>query len=172
VAVTDVTALVRSSDVRDVGRDRVLADFDRRAVEADVRDVVLPTAVGAATHLDVDPAGQLVVELHLLQTLRDRLIETHRARDSKLARIRAGAADDIGDLVRSGVAEPQLAEALPHLVDSLIADPPEDQVLVDGRPGVSAAVLAHHLSKTAELVRRQVAARNLDLHRREAVLAL
>ena len=37
----------------DVGRDRVLADLDRRAVEPDVGDVVLAAAVRAAAHLDV-----------------------------------------------------------------------------------------------------------------------
>ena len=54
LAVDDLAALVVAGDVRDVGRDRVLADLDRRAVEADVGDVVLAAAVRAAAHLDVD----------------------------------------------------------------------------------------------------------------------
>src|SRR6185437_7542482 len=48
-----VGAFVYAAHVRDVGGDRVLADFDRCAVEADVGDVVLCAAVRAAAHLDV-----------------------------------------------------------------------------------------------------------------------
>ena len=56
LAVDDLAALVVAGDVRDVGRDRVLAGLDRRAVEPDVGDVVLAAAVGAAAHLDVQLA--------------------------------------------------------------------------------------------------------------------
>ena len=56
-AVDDLAVLVVAADVGDVGRDRVLADLDRRAVEPDVGDVVLAAAVGAAAHLDVDAAA-------------------------------------------------------------------------------------------------------------------
>src|SRR5205823_12128540 len=47
----DRPAFVVAAHVRDVGGDRVLAHFDRRSVEADVGDVVLGAAVGAAAHL-------------------------------------------------------------------------------------------------------------------------
>src|SRR5207253_6191207 len=53
-AVYDLAALVVAAEMDDVGRDRVLADLDRCAVEPDVRDVVLAAAVGAAAHLHVD----------------------------------------------------------------------------------------------------------------------
>src|SRR5438067_679599 len=59
--VAHVTALIRAADVRYVGRNRVLAHLDRGTVEADVGDVVLPAPIGAARHLDVDPAGELIV---------------------------------------------------------------------------------------------------------------
>src|SRR6476620_7513897 len=55
-----VGAFVYAAHVRDVGGDRVLAHFDRGAVEADVGDVVLGAAVGAAAHLDVDLARERV----------------------------------------------------------------------------------------------------------------
>ena len=61
-AVEHLAALVVAADVGDVGRDRVLADLDRRAVEPDVRDVVLAAAVRAAGHLDVDPPRERVVD--------------------------------------------------------------------------------------------------------------
>ena len=150
----------------------MLADLDRRPVEADVRDVVLPAAIGAAAHLDVDPAGQLVVELHLLEALRDRLIEPHRAGDSELARVGARAADDIGDLVGARFAELELGQAVQTSYTRLVADPAKDQVLVHRRTGIAAAVLAHDLTEAAELLRRQVTARDLDLDGAEAALAL
>ena len=55
-----VGAFIHAAHVRDVGGDRVLADFDRGAVEADVGDVVLGAAVGAAAHLDVHLTRQLI----------------------------------------------------------------------------------------------------------------
>src|SRR4051794_11198163 len=56
-AVLDDAAVGGAAYVRDVGRNRVLADLDRRAVEADRGDVVLAAAVGAAGHPHVDLAG-------------------------------------------------------------------------------------------------------------------
>ena len=67
-----VAVLVRAPDVRDVGRDRVLADLERGAVEADAGQVVLAAPVRASAHLDVDLAGQLVVDVHRDQALVDR----------------------------------------------------------------------------------------------------
>jgi hypothetical protein len=63
----------------------MLADFDRRAVEADVRHVMLSAAVRAAAHLDVDLTRQLVGDLHGFDPLLDRLVEPHRACDAELA---------------------------------------------------------------------------------------
>src|SRR5207253_1228276 len=85
----NVAALIATADVRDVRGDGVLPHLDRRAVEADVGDVVLRAAVGAAAHLDVDPAGQRIVELHLNDALLDGLVQTHRARDAELAGVGA-----------------------------------------------------------------------------------
>src|SRR5207244_2977707 len=69
LAVDDVAALVVAGDVGDVGRDRVPTGLDRRAVEPDVGDVVLAAAVGAAAHLDVQPARQRVGDPHLVEAL-------------------------------------------------------------------------------------------------------
>src|SRR4051794_19473260 len=170
--VDDLAAFVVAADVGDVGGDRVLADLDRRAVEPDVADVVLAAAVGAARHLDVDPARQRVGDPHRLDPLLDGAVEAHRAGDAELAGVRAGAGDDVVDLVRAGLAEAERVEALPHVVDRLVADPAQHEVLVHGGAGVAAAEVAHDLREPAELLRREVAARDLDLHRAEAPLAL
>ena len=171
-AVDDLAALVVAADVGDVGGDRVLADLDRRAVEPDVADVVLAAAVRAAGHLDVDLARQRVGDAHRLDALADRVVEPHRARDAELAGVGAGAGDDVVDLVGAGVAEAELLEALPDVVDRLVAHPAQQEVLVHGGAGVAAGEVAHDLREAAELLGREVAADDLDLHGREAVLAL
>src|SRR5207248_1274902 len=124
--VAHVTALICAADVRYVGRNRVLAHLDRGTVEADVGDVVLPAPIGAARHLDVDPAGELIVELHLRHSLADRLVEAHRAGDPELARIRPRAGHDVGYLIGAGLPQTELAEALPDLVKGLVAHPAQN----------------------------------------------
>ena len=87
------------------------------------------------------------VDLHRLDPLLDRPVEAHRGGDPELAAVGAGAGDDVGDLVGAGVAEAELAEPLPDVVDRLVADPAQDEVLVHGRAGVAAGVLAHDLRR-------------------------
>src|SRR5207302_157481 len=140
--------------------------------EPDVRDVVLAAAVGAAAHLDVDPLGQRILDLHLLEALLHGLVEAHRARDAQLARVGAGAGDDVGDLVGAGFTELELGEALPDVVHAGVADPAEDEVLVHARPRVAAGEVAHDLRQAAELLGGEVAAGDLDLDGGEPVLAL
>src|SRR6201999_2186 len=82
------------------------------------------------------------------------------------------AGDHVADLAGAGVAEAELAELLPDVVDRLVADPAQHQVLLHGRAGVAAAVVAHDLAEPAELLRGQVAAGDLHLDRGEALLAL
>src|ERR1700683_1375070 len=91
LTVAHVAPFVRAADVRDVRGNRVLADLDRRTVEADVRDVVLAAAVRAAAHLDVDPPRRLLVDPHLNESFLVGPVEAHRARDPELARIGARA---------------------------------------------------------------------------------
>ena len=172
LAVDDLAALVVAADVGDVGGDRLLADLDRGAVEPDVADVVLAAAVGAAGHLDVDLLRERVLDAHRLDALAHRVVEPHRARDAELAGVGAGAGDDVVDLVGAGVGEVQLLEALPDVVDRLVAHPAQQEVLVHGGAGVAAGEVAHDVGEPAELLGREVAADDLDLHGREAVLAL
>src|SRR5206468_5919209 len=110
LAVDDVAANVVAREVGDVRGDRVLADLDRRPVEADVGDVVLAASVRAAAHLDVDPPGQLVGDVHLVDPLLDRPVEAHRAGDPELAAVGPRAADDVCDLARAGLAETDVIE--------------------------------------------------------------
>src|SRR6185295_6823108 len=109
---------------------------------------------------------------HRLDPLLHGAVEPHRADDAELAGVGAGAGDDVVDLVRAGFAEPDRAEALPDVVDRLVTDPTQDEVLVHGHARVAAAELAHDLPEPAELLRREVAAGDLDLDGREALLAL
>ena len=99
-------------------------------------------------------------------------VEAHRAGDAELAGVGAGAADHVGDLVGAGVAEAQLGQPLPDLVDRLVAHPAQHEVLLDRGARVAARVVAHDLAEAAHLLGGQVAAGDLDLHGREPVLAL
>src|SRR6516225_6518227 len=144
-------AFIYPADVGDVGGDRMLADFDRCAVEADVDDVVLGAAVRAAAHLDVDLAAELVGDAHLFDPLLHRLVEPHRARDSELARIGAGAGHDVAYLPRPSLAETELRQREPEVVDALLAHPPQHEVLLHSAARVAAGVGAHELRQTAEL---------------------
>src|SRR5271154_1094309 len=90
-AELDVPAFEYAAHVGDVRGDRVLADFDRRAREADAANVVLAAAVRAAAGLHVQPARQLVADVHRFDALLHRLVEPHRARDPELARVRPRA---------------------------------------------------------------------------------
>src|SRR5262249_33349284 len=143
LAEDHLTALVVAADVRDVGGHLAVADFQRGAVEADVGDVVLAAAVGAAAHLDVDALGQGVGDLHRVDPLLDRAVEAHRAGDPEFAAVGAGAADHVGDLARAGLAEAEVDEALPDVVEGLVANPAQDEVLLHGAARVAAGEIAH-----------------------------
>ena len=71
-----------------------------------------------------------------------------------------------------GVAQAQLAQRLPDLVDGLVAHPAQQQVLVDGGAHPAARVAARDVGQRAQLLGAQVAARHVDLDGREALLAL
>src|SRR6185312_3429000 len=141
----DLAAFPHSPDVGDVGGNRVVADFDRSAREADAADVVLTAAVRAAADLDVQLARQLVGDLHRFDPLLNGGVQTHRARDPELARVGSRAGDDVDDLARAGLAEPELRERPPHVVYALLAHPAQHDVLLDGRAGVTAGEVAHDL---------------------------
>ena len=83
-----------------------------------------------------------------------------------------GQRDDVVDLVGAGVAQVQLRQGLPDLVEALVAHPAQQQVLLDRRARVAAGVAAHHVGQPAELLGREVAADHLDLDGREALLTL
>src|SRR5205085_4639765 len=102
----------------------------------------------------------------------DSAIEAHGAGDPELAAVRAGAAHDVGDLMRPGIAELELPEPLPDVVERLVAHPAEDDVLLDRGARVAAAEVPHDLCDAAELLGRQVAAGDLHGHCGEALLAL
>jgi hypothetical protein len=133
---------------------------------------VLSAAVGAAGHLDLDLAGQRIGELHRLHPLLYRLVQAHGARDPELAAVGARAADDVLDLIGPGAGELELLQPGPYVVDRLVADPAQDEVLLDAGAGVAPGEVAHDLGQAAKLVRAEVAARHLDDHGAEAVLAL
>ena len=148
------------------------ADLDRGAVEPDRSDVVLAAAVRAAAHLQVDLAGQRVGDVHRLDPLLERPVQAHRGGDPELAGVGAGAGDDVGDRADAVLGEAELAQRRVDVVERLIADPAQDEVLIDRRPRVAAAEVAHDLREAAELVRAEVAAGDLHVHGREALLAL
>ena len=59
-------------------------------------------------------------------------------------------------------ASPSSRQAPPDVVDGLVADPAEHEVLLDGRAGEAAGEVAHDRREAAELLGREVPAR--DLH--------
>ena len=120
----------------------------------------------------MDAARERIGDLHLQQLAVDRRVEAHRGGDAELAAVGAGARDVVGDLLRAGLAELQLLETVPEVVDRLVADPAEDEVLADGHAGVAAREVAHDLAEAAELLGREVTAVDLDLDGTEARLAL
>ena len=69
-------------------------------------------------------------------------------------------------------ARPRSIEALPDVVERLVAHPAQDEVLLHGAASVAAGVLAHDRAEAAELLRGEVAAVDLHLDRGEALLAL
>src|SRR5215210_2764219 len=171
-AVDDLAVLVMAADVGHVRGDRVLADLDRRAVEADVGDVVLAASVRAAAHLDVDALGQLVRDVHRRDPLPHRGVEPHRARDAQLAAVGARARDDVVDALGAVLAQPEVHQAPPDVVQRLVADPAQDQVLADRRAHVPGTELARYVGHTAQLPGREVAPHDVDLDGAEALLPL
>src|SRR4029077_6719303 len=139
-AELDLAAFEHAADMGYVSRDRVLADFDRRAREADAGDVVLAAAVRAAADLDVQLASQLVGDVQRLDPLLHRLVQPHRAGDPELARVGSRARHDVVDLPRARVAQVHLRQRLPQVVHALLAHPAQDEVLLHGRTRVAAGV--------------------------------
>src|SRR3954454_19501408 len=171
-AVGHVAALVAAADVRDVRGHLAAADLHRRAVEPDAAEVMLRAAVRATAHLDVDASRERVLDVHAGHAPLDHAVEAHRAGDAHLAAVGAGAAQDVGDLVRARIAQVELLEAQPEVVERLVADPPEHDVLLDAGARIAAGEVAHDLREPAELRGRQVAADHADLGARESLLAL
>ena len=68
----------------------------------------------------------------------------------------------------AGLAEAELAQPLPDVVERLVADPAQDEVLLHGAAGVAAGELAHDRGQAAELLRGEVAAGDLHLDRRRS----
>src|SRR5262249_55101321 len=116
--------------------------------------------------------GQRIGDPHLLDPLLDRPVQSHRAGDTEFAAVGARAADHVGDLAGAGLAEAELEEPLPDVEERLVANPTQDEVLLHGAAGSAAGVLAHDRGEAAELLRAEVAAGDLHLHSREALLAL
>ena len=108
-----------------------------------LRDVVLAAAVRAAADLDVDLARELVGDVHRFDPLLHGLVQAHRAGDPELARVGPRARDDVGDLPRARLAQAELGERAPQVVDALLAHPAQHEVLLHGRARVAAGVLAH-----------------------------
>src|SRR5262245_14109394 len=171
-AVDDLSALEVAAYMCDVGRDGVIADLDRGAVEANRADVVLRAAVRAAAHLDVDSPGEGIGDVHLLDPLLDLSVEAHRAGDPELAAVGAGAADHVVDPHGARLAEAELLQPEPHVVDGLLADPAQNQVLLHGGAREAAAEVAHDRREAPELLRAQVAADHLCGGGDESLLAL
>src|SRR5581483_3440543 len=88
------------------------------------------------------------------------------------AAVRAGAADDVGDLPRTDPRESQLAEPPPDVVDGLVAHPAEDEVLLRRGSRVASGEVPHDLREAPELLRGEIAAGDLHLHRAEPRLSL
>src|SRR3954453_3457507 len=130
-AVGDRAALVATADGRDVSGELPAADLHLRAVEPDRTQVVPRAAVRAAAHLDVDPARERVLDVHARHAALDRAVEAHRRRDAHLAAVGAGAAEHVRDLVRARVAEVELLQPRPDVVERLVADPAQHEVLLD-----------------------------------------
>ena len=131
-----------------------------------------PQPFGQPRDLDVQLARELVGDVHRFDPLLHGLVEAHRARDPELARVGARARDDVGDLARAGVAEAELRQRAPDVVDALLAHPAQHEVLLHGRARVAAGVVAHDRRQAAELLGREVAARDFRLDRHEALLLL
>src|ERR1019366_384288 len=99
-------------------------------------------------------------------------VEAHRARDPELAGIGPGAADHVGDLVGTGIAELERDKGPPDTIDPLVAHPAHDTVLSPRGAGGTARVAAHDLAQPAQLLGREIAAADLDLDGAEATLTL
>ncbi len=153
----------------------MLADLDRRAVEADRPDVMLAAAVRAAAHLHVDPAGRAgpsSISIDFEPILK-RLVQAHRSRDPELPGF---GARGMKRRRRSRRRRRRRGRALgaPRRRRTAARRGPsaQDQVLVDRRPGIAAAEVAHDLPEPAELLGAEIAAGDLHVDRGEARLAL
>src|SRR5215210_2051054 len=151
---------------------RAVDDLAVLVMEADVGDVVLAASVRAAAHLDVDALGQLVRDVHRRDPLPHRGVEPHRARDAQLAAVGARARDDVVDALGAVLAQPEVHQAPPDVVQRLVADPAQDQVLADRRAHVPGTELARYVGHTAQLPGREVAPHDVDLDGAEALLPL
>ena len=150
----------------------VVAGLDGRTVEADVAEVVLAAGVRAAADVHEDLARTLVHHVQQLHPLRDGAVEAHRAGDTQLAGVRAGAGDHVRDLTDAAATQPEGTERLPDGVRAALRDPAEDDVLPLRGPRAAVAVGAEDVRQAAELRRGEVTLRHLHLDREVAGLLL
>jgi hypothetical protein len=120
----------------------------------------------------VDLLAERIGDLHLLEAFLERLVEPHRGRDPELAAVGAGAADHVSDAEGAGIAEVELPQADPEVIEGLGPEPAQHEVLLDRGAGVAAREVAHDLGEATELVGGEVAARHLDGRGDEPLLAL
>ena len=163
---------VASAEEQFVGGHLPSRPLGSRAVEADVRDVMLAAPVGAAAHLDMHLAYQRVGRVHMLHSLGQRPAKTHRSGYAELAAIGAGAGDDVRNFVRARAAEADVAQSLPDFVQSILRHPAECEVLLVCDARATTGVLARHICELVELPAVDVAERQPNRDGLVAVLSL
>ena len=121
------------------------------AVEADVGDVVLAAAVGAAGDVDADPAD--VRQPGLLEGPADVVGQAPALGHGQVAGVGARAGDHVAGQLGARLGHADLVEAVVQLGQLLGRQAPEGQVLAVGHPHVDAEV-PHDGGQGPELVAR------------------
>ena len=140
-----------AADQHEVLRQGLTGDLAHAPLEAERGDVVLAAAVRAAADLDIarrDSVNEFRVGA---QVLGEQPPEATRLRHRQLARLRAGAADDVAEGIGIGRPHAGSVEPLIERVDGVHLHPPVDDVLINRQTDGAVAVRFGEVCEHAHL---------------------
>ena len=141
-------------------RHRVARHFAAHAIESEVGDVVLPAAIEAAADFDVQVLhGFVELEALLGEPLAQLGRKPARRRNPQLARVRAGARNDIDDRAGAGHAKLRGLERFVERGQVGLADPANREILLDRGANRFLREFADDIGERAKLRRGDVAER-------------